>query len=179
MGKRSNGEGHYIKLSSGSWRCQLMDGYKEDGKPKMKSFTAPTKSEVQQKVRSYLEKREAGITVPDSISFEHWATSWYEDYKTQVQPSTYDNYKYTLSRDAEYIDKLRITVGSQMTIQQLIRKLESQDLDVRMEIESWDEKKKRYTALATEVERLQSEVDAQKQYAPAVVDSAISGLDLW
>ena len=96
---------------------------------------------------------------------------------SETAPEGYDVIKVAVDRDAEFIDRLKITVGSQMTIQQLIRKLESQDRDIRMETESWGEKKKRYTALAADVERLQSEVDAQKQYAPAVVDPVISGLD--
>lgn len=95
----------------------------------------------------------------------------------ETAPEGYDVIKVAVDRDAEFIDRLKITVGSQMTIQQLIRKLESQDRDIRMETESWSEKKKRYTALVADVERLQSEVDAQKQYAPAVVDPVISRLD--
>ena len=96
---------------------------------------------------------------------------------SETAPEGYDVIKTAFDRDAEYIDKLKITVGSQMTIQQLIRKLESQDRDVHAETESWTDKKKRYIALVADVERLQAEVDAQKQYAPAVVDPIISGLD--
>ena len=28
--------------------------------------------------------------------FSLWADEWYEEYRLQVQPSTYSNYKYTL-----------------------------------------------------------------------------------
>lgn len=97
MNKRSNGEGSYRKLKSGTWRGQIMDGYKADGKRNIVSFTAPTKGEVQQKIRQYLSDKSAGLTALNrSMSFALWADQWYQDYVTQVQPSTYANYQYTL-----------------------------------------------------------------------------------
>ncbi len=44
--KRSSGEGSVWKLKSGSWRGQLMDGYREDGKKNIISFSADTKASV-------------------------------------------------------------------------------------------------------------------------------------
>lgn len=97
MGKRSNGEGSISKLKSGTWRGQLMDGYKEDGKRNIVTFTASTKGEVQQKIRQYLADKAAGLTAPThSIPFSDWAEQWYQDYATQVQASTYSGYQYTL-----------------------------------------------------------------------------------
>lgn len=105
------------------------------------------------------------------------STDTEEAVASETAPEGYDVIKTAFDRDAEYLDKLKITVGSQMTIQQLIHKLESQDRDIRTETESWTEKKKRHSALVADVERLQSEVDAQRKYDPAVVDPVISGLD--
>lgn len=96
-GKRSHGEGTYAKLPSGSWRCQIMDGHHPDGRKKMRSFTAPTKAEVQQKVREFLRQKEAGKLLSKTITFSAWADLWYSDHRTQVQESTYSNYKYTLT----------------------------------------------------------------------------------
>ena len=53
MSKKSNGEGSIKKLPSGSWRGQIMDGFRPDGKKNMLSFTAPTKGEVKDKIRKY------------------------------------------------------------------------------------------------------------------------------
>lgn len=96
--KRSNGSGSISKLPSGNWRGQLMDGYTADGKRKLISFTAPTKGEVQQKIREYLASK-----VTDDVQlknegemFSYWADLWYDDYRNQVQASTYSGYKYTL-----------------------------------------------------------------------------------
>lgn len=103
MAKRSNGEGSYRKLKSGSWLGQIMDGYKPNGKKNVISVTAPTKSEAQQKIRQYLADKESGkVQVNGTMPFSTWADTWYADYKTQVQPSTYSNYKYTMKTVKEY-----------------------------------------------------------------------------
>lgn len=99
--KRTDGAGNIAQLPSGSWRGQVMAGYRPDGKKNIISFTAPTKDEVQKMIQCYRLCRDQ---LPDDgthsaeqkISFSNWADSWYEDYKTQVEPSTYSNYKYTL-----------------------------------------------------------------------------------
>ena len=97
MGRRSNGEGSIRKLKSGTWRGQIMDGYTDEGKRKMISFTAPTKPEVQQKIRQYLIEKENGTLIRETMPFSKWAEIWYKDYKGQVQPSTYAGYRYTLN----------------------------------------------------------------------------------
>ena len=95
--RRSNGEGRVEKLKSGTWRGTLMDGYTQEGKRKMISFTAPTKGEVQQKLRNYLAQK-ASAPEPEAKgnTFGEWADVWYADHRTQVQPSTYCGYGYTL-----------------------------------------------------------------------------------
>lgn len=96
--KRSNGEGCIERLRSGRWRGQLMDGYTSEGKRNIVSFSAPTKGEVQQKIRNYLNNKENGeFSQPvANTGFSYWADLWYENHKTQVQPSTYSGYQYTL-----------------------------------------------------------------------------------
>lgn len=91
-------------------------------------------------------------------------------------PDGYAEVKAAADQNADYIKKLTITVGSQMTLQQLIRKLESQDRDIQQEENSWAERKKRFAALSEETERLQTEVDGQQQYAPSVLEPVIAGI---
>lgn len=103
--KRSNGGGAVKKLASGNWRAQIMDGYRDDGKRNIISFTAKTKGEVLDKIRAYWNSKEsAPKPEPNMISFREWADIWYLDYKTQVQPSTYCNYQYTLNILKNYFD---------------------------------------------------------------------------
>lgn len=92
--KRNNGEGSVTRLPSGSWRCQIMDGYYENGKRKTKSFTAANKAEALEKMREYLGNK----PMPGAeIDFCQYAEKWYKQYENQVEQSTYSNYRYTLN----------------------------------------------------------------------------------
>lgn len=95
----------------------------------------------------------------------------------EEEPESYAIINETTVNDEEYIDRLTITVGSQMTLQQYIRKLEAAERDVSSEQKSWAEKKKRYAGYACEVSRLQGELKGVNGYAPETVDSVLIGLD--
>ena len=78
-----------------------MDGYRDDGKRNIISITCRTKAEVLDKIRSYWNQKENPTPVEEEkveITFSQWADTWYADYQTEVQPSTYANYRYTLTR---------------------------------------------------------------------------------
>ena len=96
-GKRSNGEGALRKRSSGLWECMIMTGFQPNGKREYKSFYARTRKEVLQKVRDYRAAVEAGLDMTKKeLKFGEWAQSWYEGYRDQVSPTTYESYGYTL-----------------------------------------------------------------------------------
>ena len=101
--KRSNGEGSVRRTPSGTWRGQTMDGYRDDGKRNIVNFTGVTKGEVLRKMRQFRNQRDTlGPCVSRQTTFEKWADVWYADYKSQVQPSTYENYRYTLKMLKDY-----------------------------------------------------------------------------
>lgn len=97
-GKRGKGEGSVHKLPSGSWQSQIMDGYTDEGKRHIVSFTAPTRAEALDKMREYLLHK--ADTPPEEVSntplFADYAQNWYISYRTQVEESTYSGYRYTL-----------------------------------------------------------------------------------
>lgn len=95
-GKRSHGEGSIRQVKSGKWNGQLMVGYNEDGKRKIVSFTAGSKSEVLQLIREYKNNKEQKEATSEIPTFSAWADKWYKDYKTQVAASTYTGYQFTL-----------------------------------------------------------------------------------
>ena len=75
----------------------IMTGFQPNGKRKYKSFYARTRKEVLQKVRDYQAAIEAGLDMTKKeLNFGGWAQSWYEGYRDQVSPTTYENYGYTL-----------------------------------------------------------------------------------
>jgi len=94
-GKRANGEGYVTRTKNGKWRGQLMDGYTDEGKRKIISFTADTKAELLQKIREYKEARQS-VKNALPVTFGQWADQWYADYKPQVARSTYSGYRFTL-----------------------------------------------------------------------------------
>ena len=94
-GKRAKGEGSVHRLPSGSWQSQIMDGYTDEGKRHIVSFTAPSRAEALSKLREYLLNKEE-IAAPEVPLFEDYAQRWYEAYRSQVEESTYANYRYTL-----------------------------------------------------------------------------------
>ena len=120
MKKRSNGEGSFRKLPSGNWYGQIMAGYTPEGKPKVKSFTAPTKSEAQQKVREYLERLENEKISTTAYGFSEWADIWYADHRTQVEESTYWSYSFTLKILKSYFGDRLLTEIKQLDINRFI-----------------------------------------------------------
>lgn len=97
MGKRSNGGGNIRKQKNGTWRAELMDGYTDEGKRNVVRFSGKTRAEVKEKLRAYQQQAEANIHLDKNLSFGEFADLWYADYRSQVQPSTYSGYKYTLA----------------------------------------------------------------------------------
>ena len=103
MAHNTYGGGSYRKLPSGNWHVQLFDGYRDDGKRNIICMTAKTKRELQEKVTDYWEHWSTRVLRPSSrMPFSKWADCWYRGYRTQVQPSTYAGYGYTLEHLKSY-----------------------------------------------------------------------------
>lgn len=127
MRKRSNGEGSYRKLPSGNWSGQIMVGYTSEGKRRVKTFTAPTKSEVQQKIRRYLDEQNNKAANPD-VTFSQWADIWFANHRTEVESSTYSNYRFTLKKLKAYFGDRLINEIRQMDINRFIDTLLDKNL---------------------------------------------------
>ncbi len=99
-GKRSKGEGTFHRLPSGSWQVQYMDGYKDNGKRNIISFTAPTRAEAADKLLDYKQRQQEAASA--AVSFSTFADDRYANYRTQVEASIYCNYYYTLALLKDY-----------------------------------------------------------------------------
>lgn len=124
--KRAHGDGYVKRLPNGTWSGQLMDGYKADGKKNIVNFSAPTKSEVQHKMRYYMEKRAEPAAQPEMPTFCGWADTWYKSYRTEVKPSTYSGYKHTLAHLKTYFGDTPIDMIHTMHINALLDQLHEQ-----------------------------------------------------
>ena len=92
-------------------------------------------------------------------------------------PDGYKTIKQAAVDDPEYINRLRQTIGSREVFQELIRKVETKNLEISRETENWAVKTNQYFSLKAAVERYQNAVEEQKAYNPDVADPIISRLE--
>ena len=123
MKKRSNGEGSIRRQPNGTWRAEIMDGYRDDGKRRIVRFSGATKGEVQTKLREHQRLVSENVHIDKSMSFSKWGDIWYEDYKSQVKPSTYSGYKYTLKLLKEQFGNQEISAILPISINRFFDKL--------------------------------------------------------
>lgn len=95
--KRTNKEGSLRQRPNGLWELTVMIGYKEDGKRKRKSFYGKTQKEAKEKYKEFQRQQDLGLTDEKDITFAVWAKRWYEMHESEVSPTTYESYKYTLA----------------------------------------------------------------------------------
>ena len=126
-GKRGKGEGSVHRLRSGSWQSQIMDGYTDEGKRHIVSFTAPTRAEALARMREYLlNKPESGSVEASEVPlFADYANLWYESYRSQVEESTWCNYGYTIKLLNKAFGHLRLTDVKTVQVNRFINELES------------------------------------------------------
>lgn len=102
------------KLPSGTWRVLVYAG-KENGKPKYKSFTAPTRREAEAKAATYTldrKDRENGkITVKEAID------RYIESKEGVLSPSTLRQYKAMANRDLKSLWNISLESLTQEMVQ--------------------------------------------------------------
>lgn len=78
------------KLPSGNWRVQLFVGKDSAGKPKYKSFTAPTKKEAEYLAANYALtlNEEKKAEAPTRLTFEAAMTKWIDARRNVLSPAT-------------------------------------------------------------------------------------------
>ena len=78
------------KLPSGSWRVQLFVGRDSAGKPKYKSFTAPTRKEAEYMAANYALtlSEEKKAEAPTRITFNDAMTKWINARRNVLSPAT-------------------------------------------------------------------------------------------
>jgi integrase len=95
-GKKGNGEGSIYKRSSdGRWIGAVTIGFNDNGRPKRKSISAKTRTEVVQKMNKLQRQLDDGLPAPDTaLSVAKLLDRWHSDVlRHQVAPSAAENYK--------------------------------------------------------------------------------------
>ena len=98
MARRMNGEGSLRRRPDGRWELRVMLGYRDNGKPNYKHFYGRTKKEVQNKLEAFREDQRGGIDLSRNYTFAEWSEVWYENHKSNITPTTQENYRHILNR---------------------------------------------------------------------------------
>ena len=123
MSKRANGEGSIRKKPNGRWELQIMDGWKPNGKPNIRSFSGGTQKEVKQKRDDFLRKKADGLLAAEILRFDDWANAWFEGRKDDLKVSSRESYQYTLRILIDHFGSWKIADIKAMHIEEFLKKL--------------------------------------------------------
>ena len=123
MAKRTNGEGTIRHRKDGRWEAAIMDGFRKDGKPNMKHFYGKTQKEVKEKLKAWEKDRESGLNLRQEMTFLEWSNVWFENHKSNIQPTTQENYKYTLRILQDHFDRQKIKEIKAYDIEVFLKKM--------------------------------------------------------
>src|SRR3954454_22832060 len=92
--KRDAGAGHIRQRPSGLFECEVMLGYREDGKRDRRTVTGKTRKEVNEKVAALQQQRRAGtLAGRDRLTLGEFLERWLRDsVASSVRPRTYESY---------------------------------------------------------------------------------------
>ena len=123
--RRSNGEGMLRKRTDGRWELRLQTGLQDNGKPQFKYFYGKTQKEVKDKMKAYQKEIEDGLVTED-ITFEKWATMWFESYKRRLEKSTQNSYSYTLRKLMEFFGPMKLRSIRTMHVEQYLQQMQDE-----------------------------------------------------
>ena len=123
MAKRANGEGTLFQREDGIWICQIMIGYRPDGKRDIRTFSGKTRKEVITKRDEFKKKRADGLLATEDLRFDEFAAIWFENHKDNITPTTQESYRYTLRILTDYFGRQKLVDIKAMNIEQFLKKL--------------------------------------------------------
>jgi len=94
--KRGNAEGTIDQRSNGTWRGRIMVGYLPNGKPDRRTVSAPTRREVQAKLRALLTQKADGRLADkakEKDTVEEYLNGWLDTLPGRVKGSTVYRYR--------------------------------------------------------------------------------------
>lgn len=124
--KRGNHEGTFRKRKDNRWEARVMDGYRANGKPLIRSFYGKTKRQAREKLKQFLSDKASGLDLDRDYLFGEWAGIWYEEYCNDVTETTRENYKYILKVLVEAFGNIPLRNIRPLDIQRFLRELQQQ-----------------------------------------------------
>lgn len=101
MGRRTNGEGCVYRVGDGKYVARIQIGWRDNGRPKIKSFTAESKKQALNRMNNYLK------TCKNKDELSKWngimsdcLKQWLEKYKIyELKASSYDRIACTVNNN--------------------------------------------------------------------------------
>ena len=121
--RRANGEGSLYQTEDGYWNCQIMVGYKANGKRDIRHLRSKKQHEVIRQRDEIKKKMADGTLVAENLRFEEWADTWYEHHKDNIKPTTQESYRYTLRILKDYFGRWRLTDIKAMHVEEFLKRL--------------------------------------------------------
>ena len=117
------GEGSLYQTEDGYWNCQIMVGYKANGKRDIRHLRSKKQHEVIRQRDEIKKKMADGTLVAENLRFEEWADTWYEHHKDNIKPTTQESYRYTLRILKDYFGRWRLTDIKAMHVEEFLKRL--------------------------------------------------------
>lgn len=108
------------KLPSGNWNIQIFVGYDKDGKKIRKSFTAPTKREVEFMAAEFKAKHKEVFRDKSAMTLSEGIDKYIEFKGSSLSPSTVRSYRITQRNAFPRIMKMKMNVITVTDIQAAI-----------------------------------------------------------
>lgn len=108
------------KQPSGSYRVRVFDGYRENGKPVYRSFTAETKKEAEFLAAEYVAKKKRRTAAEKDRTLSEAYARYIEIKSNTLSPATVKEYRRAAQRDFPEIMPLRLSRITQEAVQSAV-----------------------------------------------------------
>lgn len=130
--KRENGQGSIYLRKDGRWVASIQNGFKENGKPNIKTKYAKTQAEAKRKLKELIKEiytPTEEIITNDSL-VQEYCSNWLQNIQSNIlKPSSYDRKEMTLENQVYpligYINMSQVTFDD---IQSMVNELKKQNL---------------------------------------------------
>lgn len=130
--KRENGQGSIYLRKDGRWVASIQSGFKENGKPNIKTKYAKTQAEAKRKLKELIKEIYTPIeeVITNNSLVREYCDNWLQNVQSNIlKPSSYDRKEITLENQVyPLIGDICMSQVSFDDIQDMINELKKQDL---------------------------------------------------
>ena len=130
--KRENGQGSIYLRKDGRWVASIQSGFKENGKPNIKTKYAKTQAEAKRKLKELIKEiyTPTEEVITNNSLVREYCDNWLQNVQSNIlKPSSYDRKEITLENQVyPLIGDICMSQVSFDDIQDMINELKKQDL---------------------------------------------------